>query len=168
MTDTLSSIYERCPRLQQPALDFIPDELLEFKQLIRRDLRELGVAASAQLEKAVAVLAGSVVEAILYCFLQSQRKYLSDQIQSEFSVDPRAQGLADFVRVFNRFFAHRFFRIPDIAITSRDLIHAGREVLELSREPEICGRAAREMLPLLDTLLSRFAGFAEPRANAPQ
>jgi len=165
MTDTLWSIYERCPRLQEPLLDFIPDELLQFRELIRRDLRELGAAASAQLEKTVAVLAGSVVEAVLYCFLQSQKEYLSAQINKEFSVDPRRQGLPELVGVFNRFFAHRFFKIPDIAITSRDLIHASREALELSREPDVRGRAAREMLPLLDTLLSRFAEFAEPRTR---
>jgi hypothetical protein len=168
MTDTLWSIYERCPRLQEPLLDFIPDELLQFKQLIRRDLRELGAAAAAQLEKTVAMLAGSILEAVLYCFLQGQKEYLSDQIKSEFSVDPLRKGLPDFVSVFNRFFVHRFFKIPDVAITSRDLIHASREVWELSREPDICGRAAREMLPLLDALLSRFADFVEARTKTPE
>jgi hypothetical protein len=66
MPDTLRSICEQCTNLNNPQLDFVSDE--RHREIISQDLRELIAAASAEPErhKSVVILAGGLLEAILY------------------------------------------------------------------------------------------------------
>jgi hypothetical protein len=41
MTDTLKSLCEECRHINNPCLDFVPDGLLRYKEIILRDLAEL-------------------------------------------------------------------------------------------------------------------------------
>jgi predicted component of type VI protein secretion system len=49
MTDTLKSICGQCPHLNNPQLDFIPEDLRRLKEIILRDLKELVSTASSEL-----------------------------------------------------------------------------------------------------------------------
>ncbi len=102
MTDTLRSICEQCPHLRDPQLDFISPELQRHKEIIRRDLGELVLAASYGLDKSVVALAGSVLEGLLFCFLKSQEFIISMRRNERFFVDPD-KGLEDYVNAFRRF-----------------------------------------------------------------
>lgn len=87
MTDTLKSICEQCTYLNSPQLDFIPSELTRHKEIILRDLTELVSAASAGFEKATTILAGSILEAILYTFLKGQENYIAGR-RGTFTFNP--------------------------------------------------------------------------------
>jgi len=90
MTDTLRSICEQCIRLNNPQLDFIPEHLARQKEIIRRNLVELVSAAAAGLEKAVTVLTGSILEAVLLHF-HSRSRGLHRQTPWRLHLQPRAQ-----------------------------------------------------------------------------
>jgi hypothetical protein len=79
MTDTLKSICERCTYLSNPSLNFIPDEFSPNREIIRRDISQLLIAASAESDKAVILPAGSLLEAVLYSFLKSQESFISQR-----------------------------------------------------------------------------------------
>jgi hypothetical protein len=72
MTDTLKSICEQCIHLHNPQLDFISHQLQRQKDIILRDLCELVSVASLEHEKSVIVLAGGLLESVLYCFIQTE------------------------------------------------------------------------------------------------
>src|SRR5260370_1182706 len=157
MTDTLKSICEQCAHLNNPQLDFIPDELPRHKKIIRRDLRELISAASAELEKAVVSLAGSIFESVLYTFLQGQQAYIVKR-RGGFRFKPD-QSLQNYVEVFNRWFRDSLpnAQLPDIIVTYRDLIHINRE---LNESDDICAEASRAMIGILDAFLRELTTFA--------
>lgn len=156
MTDTLSSICGQCTHLRNPQLDFIPSELQRHKQIILRDLSELISAASHELEKTVAILAGSILEALLFGFLKGQESFITARLGKKFILNPKKDGLQKFVNVFNCHFRDRFpiGRLTDIVVRYRDLIHFNCEV---SSSPEICQEASRFMLRILNTLLGQLA-----------
>lgn len=154
MTDTLKSICEQCNHLHNPQLEFITAESQRQKEIILRDLKELVSAGALEQEKSVVVLAGSLLEAVLYCFIQKQKEYIAAR-RGSFTFDPE-QSLDNYVSIFNRWFSD-VFTIPDIVIGYRDMVHINRE---LQYAPDVCSRAAREMLRLLDSLLGKLAEFS--------
>jgi hypothetical protein len=151
MTDTLKSICEQCARLNNPQLEFIPTESQRQKEIILRDLKELVSAALGEQEKSVVVLAGGLFEAVLYSFIQAQSSYIAAR-RGSFAFDPE-QSLDNFVSIFNRWFSD-VFTIPDIVVSYRDVVHINRE---LQHAVDVCPRASREMLRILDTLLGKLA-----------
>ncbi|PYU93987.1 MAG: hypothetical protein DMG25_07910 [Acidobacteria bacterium] len=157
MTDTLRSICEQCIRLNNPQLDFIPEHLARQKEIIRRDLVELVSAAAAGLEKAVTVLTGSILEAVLYTFIQGQEAYIAKR-RGDFTFNPE-HSLQNYMEIFNRWFRDQLpdAELPHFVITYRDLIHINRE---LSSPPDICAQASRSMLRILNNLLGEVAKFA--------
>ncbi len=157
MTDTLKSICEQCIRLNNPQLDFIPVESARQKAIILRDVRELVSAAHAEQEKAVVVLAGSILEAVLHGFIQGQESYIAAR-RGEFKFDPE-QGLENFKNIFNRWFSNVVpeAMLPDTIVDYRNLVHINRE---LTSPPDICSRASREMLRVLDSLIKGLSDFA--------
>jgi hypothetical protein len=136
MSDTLESICERCAHLLNPQLDFIPSGSERQRNIIVRDLRELVSAASLEQEKTVVILAGSIFESALYCFIQAQSGYLALR-RPGFQFKPE-YGLQDFVNTFNRWFSATF-RIPDIIVRHRDLVHINRE---LQQQPGVCPKCS--------------------------
>jgi hypothetical protein len=162
MTDTLRSICEQSSHLNNPRLDFIPDNLARHKQIILRDLRELVSVASSEYEKAVVMLAGSILEAILYSFLQGQETRISERRGGAFTLYPE-KGLQYYLDTFNRWFRKDFpkLQLPDGLVDCRDLVHFHRE---LNSPPGECGKAARMLLRTLDVLLGELAEFG--RAGA--
>jgi hypothetical protein len=156
MTDTLKSICEQCTNLHDPQLEFIPEESRRQKDIILRDLKELLSAAALEQEKTVVVLAGGLFEAILYSFIQAQRNYIAAR-RGSFTFDPD-QSLDNYVSIFNRWFSDTF-SIPDSIVGYRDIVHLNRE---LQHPSDVCPRAAREMLRLLDSLIVKLAGPVEP------
>ena len=162
MTDTLRSICERCTHLNNQRLDFIPAILMRHKQIILRDLRELVSVASSECEKAVVTLAGSVLEAILYSFLQGQERRISERRGEAFTLYPE-KGLQYYLDTFNRWFRKDFpkLQLPDSVVDCRDLVHFNRE---LNSPPGECGKAARMLLRTLDALLGELADYG--RAGA--
>jgi len=157
MTDTLKSICEQCIHLNNPRLDFIPSELERHKATILRDLKELVSAASAELEKTVVVLAGSVLESILFSFIQGQESYIAMR-RGRFTFDPD-QSLEAYKNIFNRWFLGPIpnATLPDFIVDHRNLVHINRE---LNSPHDICVRASREMLRLLNSLLGELSQFA--------
>jgi hypothetical protein len=151
MTDTLKSICEQCIHLHNPQLDFIPEEFYRQREIILRDLQELASASSLELEKTVIMLAGGLFEALLYCFIQAQNDYIIAR-RGSFTFDPE-KGLGNFVSTFNTWFSD-VLTIPDTVVGYRDMVHINRE---LKFPPDICPRAAREMLRLLDSLLGKLS-----------
>jgi hypothetical protein len=157
MTDTLRSICERCIHLNDPQLDFIPSESARLRQIILRDLKELVSAASSDLEKAVIVFAGSILEAVLYGFIQAQQSYITAKRGSEFKFDPE-QGLERYKNIFNRWFRDVLPNavLSDSTVEYRNLVHVNQE---LNSAPDICALAARDMMRALDALLGDLAQF---------
>jgi len=155
MTDTLKSTCEQCLYLRDPQLEFLPAAFERQRELILRDLRELVTAASLEQEKSVVLLAGGLLEAVLFCFIESQSGYIEAR-RGSFTFDPE-QSLSNFVSIFNRWFSD-VHSIPDLVVDYRDIVHINRE---LQFDPDICSRAARELLRLLDSLLGRLAEYAK-------
>ena len=88
---------------------------------------------------------------LLYCFIQAQKDFIAAR-RGSFTFDPE-QNLDNYVNIFNKWFSE-LLTVPDIVVGYRDMVHINRE---LQYPPDICPRAAREMLRLLDTLLGKLA-----------
>lgn len=159
MTDTLKSICEQCTNLNNPQLDFIPADLTRHRETILRDLKELVSAASTELEKTVVILAGSILEAVLYSFLQGQEAYIAGR-RGTFTFD-REQSLENYINIFNRWFRDILPNalLPNLVVGYRDLVHVNRE---LNSPPDVCARGPREMLRILNVLLGELSQFAGP------
>ncbi len=158
MTDTLKSICELCPHVNNPQLDFIPAQFARHREIILRDLREIVLAASVESEKTVVILCGSVFEAILFTFLQSQRTFIEQLRGSPFALDLE-KSLQHFVGVFNTNFKKPMPNavLPDFIFGYRDLVHINRE---LNSPTDICAVASRDMLRRLDSFLQEISQFA--------
>ncbi|MGO8788461.1 MAG: hypothetical protein ACLQVL_13920 [Terriglobia bacterium] len=157
MTDTLRYICEQCTHLNNPQLDFLPANLARHKEIILRDLRELVSVASGGHEKACAILAGSILEAILFSFLQGQEAQIAARRGRPFSFDPE-QSLQNYLDIFNKWFRSDFpnLQLPDVLVDYRNLVHFNRE---LSVPPGECGKAARALLRTLNGLLGELVAF---------
>ena len=160
MTDTLKSICEQCSQLNRPQLDFIPAEAARNKEIIRRDLNELLIAASNELPRSVVLLAGAILESVLFSFLSGQESYIATIRGAPFEFDPR-MSLQNYKEIFNRFFGRAIpgSALPDLIVEYRDTIHINRE---LAVPHDVCGRASRDLIRILDKLLADLAGFAAP------
>jgi hypothetical protein len=155
MTDTLKSICEQCNHLHSPQLEFLPERFAREKEIIVRDLAELVSAASMEKEKSVILLAGTIFEAVLFCFIQAQSDFISARRGYLFAFNPE-QSLGNYVSIFNRYFS-TLFAIPDLIAGYRDIIHINRE---LQHAPNICRSAAPEMLRLLNALLEKLHDYS--------
>lgn len=160
MTDTLKSICEQCSQLSTSQLDFIPADPARHKEIIRRDLRELVIAASNELDRAVVLLAGSLAESILFSFLTGQKSYIELISGREFAFPPK-MSLQNCKQVFNAYFGGAIpgSKLPDIVVDYRNTIHINQELVF---PEDISSRASRESLRILDKLLSDLASFAAP------
>jgi len=160
MTDTLRSICEQCSQLNAPHLDFIPPELARHRKIIDRDLRELVAAAYNELDRAAALLAGSLLESVLFSFLSGQETYIGAIRGRPFVFDPN-MSLQNYKEIFNRYFGRTMpgSELSDLTVEYRDMVHINRE---LAGPEDICSRAARDMLRIVDKLLADLAGFAAP------
>lgn len=160
MTDTLKSICEQCSRLSTPQLEFISAGAARHKEIIRRDLNELLIAASTELPRAVALLAGSLLESVLYSFLSGQETYIATIRGKAFNFDPN-MSLQNYKEIFNKFFGRAIpgSGLPDLIVEYRDIIHINRE---LALPDDICSRASRDLVRILDKLLADLDGFTAP------
>src|SRR5271170_585454 len=159
MTDTLRSICDQCTYLRNPQLNFVPAELERCRGILLRDLQELVAAATADNEKSVVILAGSILEGVLYAFVSAQADYIAGRRGSfEFNPD---HSLQNYLNIFNRWLNDLMpaVTLPDSIVSYRDFVHMKRE---LDSPPGICAGAAREMLRILDTFLKALSEFAAP------
>lgn len=156
MTDTLRSICEQSTHLKNPRLDFLPANLARHKEIILRDLRELVSVASNEHEKACAILAGSILEAILFSFLFWQEAQIA-ALEPGFKFNPK-KNLQDYLDIFNKWFGSNFpnLQLPNSLVGYRNLVHINRE---LSVPQGECREAARTLLRTLDALLGEIANF---------
>ncbi len=161
MTDTLKSICEQCTNLQNPPLDFIRDDLLQNSEIIRRDISQLLLAASADSDKAVLLLAGSLLEAVLYSFLKSQENFISQRKGSNFTLQLE-ESLQYFKDTFNRWFSGLIpnSKLPDLIVEYRDLVHINNELDSMNSTPDICAQGSRALLLTLDNLIGGLAAYA--------
>jgi hypothetical protein len=150
----LRPICEQCTHLNNPRLDFIPAELTRHKEIILRDLRELVSVASNEHEKAREMLAGSVLEAILFSFLKGQEKQIAFR-RGNYTFNPD-QSLQNYVNIFNRWFGRDFpnLELPDVLVDYRNLVHFNQE---LNSPTDECGKAARTLLRTLNALIGELA-----------
>jgi hypothetical protein len=157
MTDTLKSTCEQCPQLGAPQLDFLPREATRHADIIRRDLHELIAAASAELPKAVVLLAGSLLESVLYGFLSGQETYIAAIRGAEFVFDPD-KSLQNYKDIFNRYFQRAIpnSALPDSVVLYRNTTHINKE---LALPDDIFLRASHELLRTLDKLLADLSAF---------
>jgi hypothetical protein len=164
MTDTLKSICEQSTHLNDPRLDFIPVELSRHREIILRDLKELVSAAynEAELEKTVTILAGTLLEAVLCGFIQSQQDYIAARRPGGFTFNPE-HSLENYVNIFNKWYKNILPNafLPPWVVEYRDLVHINRE---LNSPSDVCAYASRDMLRILNTLLGELAQFATPSA----
>jgi hypothetical protein len=156
MTDTLKSICEQCPHLNNPQLDFIPAKFPRHRETILRDLKELVAAASGELEKTVVILAGSILEGVLYSFIQSQENYIAE-LRGAFTFKP-TDRLEGFINTFNGNLGKILPKValPDSVVEYRNVVHFNREI---NGAHDICVRGSREMLRILDALLGELKQF---------
>lgn len=156
MTDTLKSICEQSTHLNNPRLDFIPATSARHKEIIIRDLRELVAVASDGHEKACVILAGRILEAILFSFIQGQATQIAAR-RGRFIFDPD-QGLENYLDIFNRWFGIDFpnLELPDILVDYRNLVHFNRE---LSLPADECRKAALMLLRTLNSLIGELPTY---------
>jgi hypothetical protein len=156
MTDTLKSICEQCTHLNNPRLDFIPAELTRHKEIILRDLRELVSVASSEHEKACAILAGSIFEAILFTFLLWQKARIA-ALKPGFTFDT-TRGLRYYLGIFDECFRKDFpnLELSNELVSYRDLVHINRE---LRAQPGECRRGAVTLLRFLDALIGELSAY---------
>ena len=157
MTDTLRSICEQCPQLTTPQLDFLPAAAARHRDILRRDLNELVTAASAGLSKSVVLLAGSILESVLFGFLSGQETYIATIRGAEFVFDPE-MSLQNYKEIFNRYFQRAIpgGALPDLVVSYRDTTHINQE---LQLPEDICVRASGELLRILNKLLTDLIAF---------
>jgi len=157
MTDTLRSICEQCTHLNNPQLDFIPAKLTRHKEIILRDLRELVSVASNEHEKACVILAGSILEAVLFGFLQVQEAKIGERRGKKFTFDP-GQSLQNYLDIFNKWFGRDLpdLELPDVLVDYRNLVHFKNELNSPTGE---CGKAARTMLRTLEALIRELSAY---------
>jgi hypothetical protein len=105
----------------------------------------------------VTILAGCILESVLYTFISGQIAFINARRPTQFQFN-REQGLDNFISIFNRYFRDVLpnASVPDIIIGYRDLVHINRE---LAFTQNICSRASRDMLRLLDNLLGELSQF---------
>jgi hypothetical protein len=163
MTDTLRSTCEQCPYLNAPQLDFVPSTKTRHIEIIRRDLNELVFVSSSELPKAVVLLAGSLLETVLFCFLSGQETYITAIRGARFEFDPN-MSLQNYKEIFNKYFRRAIpgSDLPDFIVSYRDTTHINKE---LALPTDTCARASRELLRVLDKLLSDLASFAGPEGS---
>jgi len=156
MTDTLRSICEQSIHLNNPQLDFFPATLARHKEIISRDLRELVSVASCENEKACAILAGSLLEAVLFSFIQWQEAQIA-ALEPGFKFKPK-ENLQFYLDKFNKHFGSNFpkLQLPNSLVGYRNLVHINRE---LNVPPGECRKAAETLLRTLDALLGGLADF---------
>jgi hypothetical protein len=130
--------------------------LARHKEIILRDLRELVSVASNEHEKACVILSGTVLEAILFSFLQGQEAQIAAR-RGRFTFDPE-QHLQNYLDLFNRWFGRDFpnLELPDVLVDYRNLVHFNRE---LSLPPGECRKAALTLLRTLDSLIAELANY---------
>jgi hypothetical protein len=111
-------------------------------------------AATAESEKTVVILAGSILEGILYSFIKSQSGYIA-QRRGTFEFNPE-YSLQNYLSIFNRWLSHLTpsVALPDSVVEYRDLVHINQEI---NSPPGLCTSASRDMLRILDTLLGALA-----------
>jgi hypothetical protein len=133
--------------------------LVRHKEIIVRDLRELVAVASDGHEKACVMLAGSVLEAILFSFLQGQETQIAAR-RGRFTFDPD-QSLQNYLDIFNRWFGRDFpnLELPDILVDYRNLVHFNRE---LSLPADECRKAALMLMRTLNALIGELAAYGCP------
>jgi hypothetical protein len=131
--------------------------LARHKEIILRDLRELVSVASSEHEKACVVLAGSVLEAILFSFLQGQETKIGERRGRRFAFDP-SQSLQYYLDTFNRWFGRDFpnLELPDVLVDYRNLVHFNQQ---LNSPTDECGRAARTLLRTLESLIRELSAY---------
>jgi len=161
MTDTLKSICDQCPHLKNPQFDFIPTNFVRHREILARDLRELISAAVAENEKSVVILAGGILEAILYSFIQGQSEYIAAR-RGTFEFNPD-HSLQNYVNIFNRWLNHLTPSVvlPDSVVYYRDLVHMNHEI---NSQLGVCTLASREMLRILDSLLGGLSELVAPQS----
>jgi hypothetical protein len=160
MTDTLKSTCEQCLQLSAPQLNFLPPAATRHREILRRDLAELVGAASAERPKSVVLLAGSLLESVLFGFLSGQETYIADIRGRAFVFDPN-MSLQNYKEIFNAHFQRAIpgAALPDSVVLYRDMTHINRE---LALPNDLCARAARELLRTLDKLLADLTAFTAP------
>jgi len=156
MTDTLRSICEQSTHLNDPRLDFIPAKLTRHREIILSDLRELVSVASNEHEKACVVLAGSILEAMLFTFLEAHETEIAFR-RGSFTFDPN-QSLENYLGIFNKWFGADFpkLQLSNLLVHYRNLVHFNQE---LSSPTDERGKAARTLLRTLDLLISELAAY---------
>lgn len=161
MTDTLKSICDQCAHLKNPQFDFIPTNFERHREILTRDLGELVSAAAAENEKSVVILAGGILEAILYSFIQGQSEYIAER-RGTFEFNPD-HSLQNYLSIFNRWLNHLTPSVvlPDSVVYYRDLVHINHEI---NSQPGVCTSASREMLRILDALMGGLSELAQPHA----
>jgi hypothetical protein len=102
------------------------------------------------------MLAGSVLEAILFSFLQGQETQIAAR-RGRFKFDPD-QNLQNYLDIFNKWFGRDFpnLELPDILVDYRNLVHFNRE---LNLPPDECRKAALTLLRTLDALIGELAAY---------
>jgi hypothetical protein len=159
MTDTLKSICDQCTHLRNPHFDFIPSNSTRHREILVRDLQELLSAAAAENEKTVVILAGSILEGVLYSLIQGQSGYIS-QRRGTFEFNPD-HSLQNYLSIFNKWLNHLTPSVvlPDSVVYYRDLVHINHEI---NSPHGVCAGASREMLRILDALLGGLSELTIP------
>lgn len=116
-------------------------------------------AATAENEKSVVVLAGSILEGTLYTLIKGQSEYIAER-RGTFQFNP-AHGLRNYLGIFNRWLNDLLptVDLPDSVVDYRDMVHINQE---LNFPAGICRSAAGEMLRILDSLLGALRELTAP------
>ncbi len=123
--DLAPDVGESLAEVRQSALDFVSDQALQA--ILRRDLEELVSAVSAGLDKSVAMLAGSIMEAVLVDVIDRRPDLAQGYMgKKKFPSDASIDKLVE-IAVAENLLDSLATSLVDSIKDYRDLIHPDRE-----------------------------------------
>jgi hypothetical protein len=154
----LKHISQSCRWITKGAVHF-PDLALtpDHPRLVARDLGELLHTSATQSWKASLMTVGSLMEALLFCFLKRNEDYLRYVSGDPSYLVNQGDSLHDYLRIFRRYFSIYIDFLPDYVTSYRDIIHPNHEIT--MRRIAVSEGAVRQALLFLDRLIQEFEQF---------
>lgn len=141
-------IRESLAEIRQSALEFVSDD--SFQAILRRDLEELVSAVSANLNKSVAMLAGSIMEAVLVDIIGRRPDLAQSYMgKKKFPADASLDKLIE-IAVAESLLDSLAMSLVSSIKDYRDLIHPDRERRERIK---LDGATTASLLALLRLVL---------------
>jgi len=100
---------------------------------------------------------GSLMEALLFCFLKRNEEYLRSVSGDPGFVVRSSDSLHDYLQIFRRYFSIYIDFLPDYVTSYRDIIHPNHEIT--MKRIAVSEATVRQALLFLDRMIQEFEEF---------